>query len=76
MPTYNSGFKCELCGKMYRTSFPAETCCDNKFILVRVLKTDMKRLAAFTMTGDAEYLTPTLRKTILKYNKLVGEEKE
>ena len=66
-------FKCEYCDKEYDTVAGATDCeVDHDIIYIGLSRHDLRALWNFLATGQATYVTPSLERTLRRYNKLTG----
>lgn len=66
-------YKCDHCGKEYETIERATNCeLGHEIIYIGITRSDLKALWSFLVTGRPEHITPSLERTLRKYNKIIG----
>ena len=66
-------YRCEYCNKEYETVEQATDCeTSHEIIYVGIARADLRALWNFLATGRPEYITPSLERTLRKYNKITG----
>jgi len=66
-------YKCEYCGKEYDTVAHATDCeVDHDIIYIGLSRHDLRALWNFLATGQVEYVTSSLERTLRRYNKTIG----
>lgn len=73
VPQTSTIYKCEVCNKPYDKPEKAAECeSGHDIVMLPILRSDLRRLAAILVTYDPQYATNTLVSTIQKYNRLRG----
>ena len=76
--TISESYECEVCGEIYKKIREAEECeAGHDLVYVPFARSDLKRLIHIVLFANSEpqLVTPTLSKTLRRYNKIRGESK-
>lgn len=71
-----SPMPCPTCKEICPSWAAAQEHCVDKFIYVKLRKTDLSRLIQFIYLKNDEILTKSLLEDLLKFNRLIGETKK